>query len=303
MKKALFILLLFIEVSSTMQAQDHRFDPPWNTPPQSAVLFTIPGVDNVPDLYGDVNDPDLVIFFAGNQFMCIDDLVAAFKKQHPQIKRIFAETLPPGILAKQIEGGSITVGNLKITLRPDIYTAGKSRIEEMMQYLTDTATYAFNKLAIMVRQGNPGNILSLKDLGKRNVRLSMPNPAWEGIATRIEAAYVKAGGTALQHTIMVDKVRDSTTFLTHIHHRESPMRLLYNQSDAAPVWYSEAWYQQMIHHPLQLVSIPENENIRAVYVAGVLKNAPHLAAAKDFMRFLQSDEAKNIYKKYGFSTD
>jgi ABC-type molybdate transport system substrate-binding protein len=303
MKRILFILLLFIDVSSTMQAQDHRYDPPWNMPPQSTVMFTVPGVDNIPDFYGDINDPDLVIFFAGNQFMCIDDLVAAFKKQYPQYKRIFAETLPPGILAKQIEGGSITIGNLRITLLPDIYTAGKSRIEQMMQYVTDTATYAFNKLAIMVRKGNPENILSLRDLGKSNIRVSMPNPAWEGIGTGIEAAYVKAGGGALQHTIMVDKVKDSTTYLTRIHHRESPMRLLYNQSDAAPVWYSEAWYQQMIHHPLQLVSIPENENIHATYVAGVLKNAPHAAAAKDFMRFLQSDEAKKIYKKYGFSTN
>ena len=63
-------------------------------------MFTVPGVDNVPDLFGDINDPQLVVFFAGNQFMCIDDLMAAFRKGHPQYKRIFAETLPPGILAK-----------------------------------------------------------------------------------------------------------------------------------------------------------------------------------------------------------
>jgi ABC-type molybdate transport system substrate-binding protein len=212
------------------------------------------------------------------------------------------ETLPRGILAKQIEGGSLTVGNLRITLRPDIYTAGKSQIEQMIQYLTDTATYAFNKLAIMVRKGNQKNILSLRDLGKSNVRVSMPNPAWEGIGILIEAAYLKAGGSELKHSIMVDKVRDSTTYLTRMHHRESPMRLLYNQSDAAPVWHSEVWYQQMIDHPVELVSIPENENVHGRYVAGILKNAPHAAAAKDFMQFLQSDEAKNIYKKYGFST-
>ena len=303
MKRVLFISLLFIAVSSKLEAQDHRYDPPWNIPPQSAVMFTVPGVNNIPDLYGDINDPDLVIFFGGNQFMCIDDLITAFKKQYPQYKRIFAETLPPGILAKQIEGGSLTIGNLRISLAPDIYTAGKSQIEQMMQYLTDTARYAFNKLAIMVRKGNPKNILSLRDLGNSYVRVSMPNPAWEGIGVLIESAYLKAGGNALKQTIMVDKLRDSTTYLTHIHHRESPMRLLYNQSDAAPVWYSEVWYQQMIQHPVELVSIPENENVNATSMAGILKNAPHPAAAKDFMQFLQSDEAKIIYKKYGFSTN
>ena len=131
----------------------------------------------------------------------------------------------------------------------------------------------------------------------------MSNPAWEGIGVLIETAYVKAGGNALKQTIMVDKVNDSTTYLTRMHHRESPMRLLYNQSDAAPVWYSEVWYQEMIHHPVELVSIPENENVQGTYVAGILKTAPHAAAAKDFMQFLQSEEAKNIYKKYGFSTN
>src|ERR1700709_1010378 len=110
-KKIIFAAIALIVSGIQVKAQDHRFDPPWNTPPASDVIFTVPGVDNVPDLFGDINDPQLVIFFAGNQFMCIDDLLSAFKKEHPQYLRIFAETLPPGILAKQIEGGSITVGN------------------------------------------------------------------------------------------------------------------------------------------------------------------------------------------------
>src|SRR5690606_21300105 len=114
-----YVFALAFALSVTANAQDpHRFDPPWNTPPPSAVEFTIQGINNVPDLYGDIVDPQLVVFFAGNQFMCIDDLLAGFKKKHPHIERIFAETLPPGILAKQIEGGSLTIGNLRITHKP-----------------------------------------------------------------------------------------------------------------------------------------------------------------------------------------
>ncbi len=287
----------------TAQAQDHRFDPPWNTPPQSTVMFTIPGIDNVPDLFGDINDPQLVVFFAGNQFMCIDDLLAAFKKQYPQYQRIFAETLPPGILARQVAGGSLTVGNMRITLQPDVYTAGKNRIDQMNNYFSDTVVYAYNTLAIMVPAGNPKNIQSLKDLVRSDVRVSMPNPEWEGIGKRIEEAFVKAGGDALKKTIMVTKVQDSTTYLTQIHHRQSPMRILYNQSDAAPVWYSEAFYQQMIKHPVEMINIPANENIRATYIAGLMKKAPHPQAAKDFMYFITSNTAKDIYKKYGFTVN
>ena len=101
---------------------------------------------------------------------------------------------------------------------------------------------------------------------------------------------------------MDTKVKDSTTYLTQIHHRQTPMRILYDQSDAAPVWFSEAFYQEMIHHPIETINIPANENISATYIAGQLKTAPHPQAAKDFMNFLVSPTAKLIYRKYGFTT-
>ncbi|MBO9592971.1 MAG: substrate-binding domain-containing protein [Niabella sp.] len=283
-------------------AQEHRFDPPWNTPPQSGVMFTVPGVDNVPDLFGDINDPQLVVFFAGNQFMCIDELIGAFKKEYPSYTRVFAETLPPGILAKQIESGSLTMGNLRITLKPDVYTAGKTRIDAMTPLFSDTVAYAYNKLAIMVQKGNPKNIKGLKDLARKDVRIAMPNPEFEGIGKRIEAAYVKAGGAALKQVIMNEKVKDGSTWLTQIHHRQTPLQILYGKSDAGPVWYSEAYYQTLLQHPVTLIPIPDEENIQATYMAGRLKTAPHPQAAKDFMQFLQSETAKTIYKKYGFAT-
>jgi len=101
---------------------------------------------------------------------------------------------------------------------------------------------------------------------------------------------------------METKVRDSSTYLTRIHHRETPLRILYAQSDAGPVWYSEVCYQRMISHPVELVEIPEKENAKAVYMAGLMKNAPHPAAARDFMHFLTGETARAIYKKYGFTT-
>jgi molybdate transport system substrate-binding protein len=301
-KKVIFCITSLVVLSTQVNAQDHRYDPPWNIPPKSSVMFTVPDVDNVPDLFGDINDPQLVVFFAGNQFMCIDDLLAAFKKLYPQYSRIFAETLPPGILAKQIEGGSITIGNMRITLKPDVYTAGEGRIDKMPASFIKTEIYAYNRLAIMVQKGNPKGVKGLKDLGRPDIRVSMPNPEWEGVGKQIETAFVKAGGETLRKTIMVDKVKNKTTYLTYIHHRQTPMRIMYNQSDAAPVWYSEAYYQQMIKHPVELITVPANQNITATYIAGLMKNAPHPQAAKYFMDFLVSPVAKAIYNKYGFTT-
>lgn len=65
------------------------------------------------------------------------------------------------------------------------------------------------------------------------------------------------------------KVKDSSTFLTQIHHRQSPMRILYNESDAAPVWYTEAFYQQMIGHAIEIIEVPANENVEGTSAAGM----------------------------------
>ena len=69
--------------------------PPWSTRDRNALDFTVPCIDNVPDLHGSTSDPDLVVFAAGNQFMVMPDLMSAFRARHPEIKRIFYETLPP----------------------------------------------------------------------------------------------------------------------------------------------------------------------------------------------------------------
>lgn len=284
-------------------AQEYKFDPPWNKPFNDGLNFTIKGIDNVPDLYGDITDPQLVLFFAGNQFMVIDDLLKGFKETYPQYTRIFAETLPPGILAKQIQSGSITIGNMRISHLPDVYTAGKSRIIAFSDWFSRTEVYAKNKLAIMVQKGNPARIERLQDLSRADVKVAMPNPEWEGIGKRIEEAYVKAGGVALKKKIMIDKVQDKSTYLTQIHHRQTPMRILYGESQAGPVWYSEAYYQKMINHPIEIIEIPDKENIQATYMAGQLKKAPHKQAAKDFMDFIISKKGKEIYRKYGFTTN
>ncbi|MBN8712693.1 MAG: substrate-binding domain-containing protein [Xanthomonadales bacterium] len=280
-----------------------RFLPPWNPPP-AGEQFSVPPFDAVADLYGDIVDPQLVVFFAGNQFMVVRDLVAAFKQAYPQYRRVFVETLPPGILAKQIETGSLVMGNLRVALAPDIYTAGKGAIattQKQHGWFAETLDYARNPLAILVAQGNPKHVEGLKDLGRSDVRVSMPNPAWEGIARQIEASYRKAGGEALDHMIMQTKVQDGSTFLTRIHHRQSPLRVLQGESDAAPVWSTEAYFQQQIlHHPVDTVTIPAAQNATATYTAARMKQAPHAQAAKDFMAFMGSPAAQAVYRKYGF---
>ena len=52
---------------------------------------------------------DLILFMAGNQFMAMPEIVAGFQQEHPEVRDIFYETLPPGLELKQIlAGGSVS---------------------------------------------------------------------------------------------------------------------------------------------------------------------------------------------------
>ncbi|GLQ98608.1 substrate-binding domain-containing protein [Dyella mobilis] len=295
---------MLVAACGSASAGQTDYLPPWNPPPTGGVSFAVPPFDAIADLHGDIVDPQLTVFFAGNQFMVVHDLVEAFKQSHPQYQRIYVETLPPGILAKQIETGSLVMGNLRIALKPDIFTTGKGSVAQLQKqhgWFAETADYARNPLAILVAKGNPKHVQGLKDLGRDDVRVSMPNPQWEGIAKQIEASYRKAGGDALDHAVMDAKVKDGSTYLTRIHHRESPLRVLQGDSDAAPVWSTEAYFQQQVlHRPVETVAIPAEQNVTATYTAARMKDAPHAQAAKDFLAFMTSAPAQAIYRKYGF---
>lgn len=278
--------------------------PPWEPfTPGSGRTFTVPCVDNLADLFGDIVDPDLVVFYGGNQFMAVPDLLQAFRAAHPNYSRILIETLPPGVLADQIEQGALVIGNLRIAVKPDVFIAGKSRIERMQREqgrFEKVAPINRSRIGLMVRSGNPLGIGKIADLGRSELRVAMPNPAWEGIGRQVEDLYRQAGGEALARRVMQEKLADGTTVLTDIHHRQTPMRIMAGNSDVGPVWETEVHFQRRLGHPLELVALPQSEARVGTTHAATLADAPHPRAARDFLDFLTSPGAQTIYAKHGF---
>lgn len=304
MWKLLLSIALLLPFNSMAQTT-----PPWsngaNNPAASkGFVFRVPDIDNVPDLHGDPQEARLVLFIGGNQFFVLPRLIAGFEKQHPELAgHIFYETLPPGILRKQMaNANTITLGNLTLRVTPDVYAAGARVLDEMQKQggIEGVVRYATNSLAIMTAKGNPKHIRSLSDLADPAIRLSMPNPETEGVARQIADSLRKAGGEPLVTAVYQTKVKTGTTVLTQIHHRQSPMRILEDKSDAGVVWASEVSFQQKIGNPIEGVPIPEQQNTTAIYAAGILPQAPHHAAAQAWLTYLQTGEAQAAYAEFGF---
>jgi ABC-type molybdate transport system substrate-binding protein len=199
----------------------------------------------------------------------------------------------------------VTVGNMTWTAKPDAYFAGLMKVKGLIDeglLVGPPVPYVTNDLTIMVPKGNPANINSLADLGRPGVRLAMPNPAYEGIVRQIKMALQKVGGTALADAVYETKVKDGSTILTHIHHRQTPLFLMQGLADAGVTWISEAIFQEQIGNPITYIRIPAADNATAVYAGALVAGAPHPEAAKVWLDFIRSPEALRIFEGYGFKS-
>ena len=271
-------------------------------PDRACLDLSLPPVDTVFDLHGDPTVADLVILFNGNQFMVVEELLSVFRQHYPSVKHVFYETLPPGMLAQQARGMPLRIGNLTLSLQADVITTGADDMRSLIQeqQVQRSIVYAENTLAILVASGNPLDIRGLADLARPEVRVAMPNPAFEGVGRLIVRAYEQVGGSALVKTIMEQKVADGTTYLTRIHHRQTALRILEGRADAGPLWISEALFQQRLQNAVELIPIADTYNQRGTYHAALLTQAPHAQAASALLDFMQAPTAQRIYMQYGF---
>ena len=293
-------------------AKTYGFSPPWQhganndiDVSQRGLDFTEPDADNLADFHGSPVDPKLSLFVGGNYFFAMAQLVQKFEELHPEFKgRIYWETIPPGLLVKQIQaGGTITVGNMTWTVKPDAYFAGLMKIKQYVgegMLEAPAVPYVTNTLTIMLPKGNPAHVTGLADLGKPAIKLVMPNPAYEGIGRQIKASLAKAGGDDLVKAVYETKVADGSAVLTHIHHRQSPLYLMQGRAEAGVTWQSEAMFQEQAGHPIEHVDIPEAQNSTAIYAGAVVKGAPHPEAAKLWLDFISSPDGLKIFESYGF---
>jgi ABC-type molybdate transport system substrate-binding protein len=285
-------------------------NPPWQRRANDDAIgrgleFTVPPVDVLADFHGSIDHPELVLFVSGNYFFAVAGLVDAFTESQPRFRgRIYYETLPPGLLLKQMEaGGTVTAGNMTWTVKPDVFMAELTASNELVQQgklLGPAIAFATNNLTIMVPAGNPAHVTALADLARAGLALAMPNPQFEGIARQARASLVKAGGEALAETVYGSKVRDGTTVLTRIHHRQTPLFLMQHIVEAGVTWKSEAIFQEAIGNPIGRVEIPAEHNTLAVYSAAMVPDAPHPDTARVWLNFIRSDAAFKVLARYDF---
>ena len=231
-------------------------------------------------------------------------LLEEFRNIHPDIKKIFYETLPPGLELKQILAGGAVFRDKIINTVPDIYT---SVTEEAMKELSINglvsmySVYLHNRLVLMVPGGNPAGIKNVTDLGRDEIRVSQPG-SMEDISHYIYDMYKDAGGDELLKRIIEEKRAEGTTILTVVHHRETPLRIIKGTVDVGPVWATEVAHA--VNKGLKMEAVEPGAEMdqrdKVNYFIAKLKRGSNPENADKFLDFITSRSGQNIYLHHGF---
>ncbi|MGD8938449.1 MAG: substrate-binding domain-containing protein [Gammaproteobacteria bacterium] len=264
--------------------------------------------------YGQIGDSytaDLVMYLAGNQFMAMQELIGDFQKKNPDIKTIYVETIPPGqILKSQILKQGEIAGQ-KTAQNPDLFASvnlGHLKKLKAEGVMNDYMIYTHNQLELMVAKGNPKAIKGPEDLARKDLVQSHPNPLTEGIFKFYGSQMLK--DLNLYEEVTADKkckscwAIEGKTWFTQRHHRETPYRIENGEADVGIVWTTEVKHAKAEGRNIDGVSIPAPYNMahKVGYAIGMLKAGRNNYNAARYLSYLGTEDAQNIYKKYGFVT-
>lgn len=250
---------------------------------------------------------NLILWLAGNQFFAMDHVVHEFQRQNPGVE-VGLITLPPGLLVEAIlRGGWIFEGREYPGL-PDVYASvnlahlKRLNVAGLMDHY---AVYMHNELEIMVAKGNPKKISGIADLGRADIRTSMPNPVNEGIMQFYARKVLERHGLWAQIAGGKECGSCQTTpnnWFTAVHHRETPMRLKSDMSDAGIVWKTETLEALRDGALVEGVVLPPQDSLRdeVSYAIGVLKGSRRAEAAARYLDFLATPAGQSAYASFGF---
>jgi molybdate transport system substrate-binding protein len=316
------VILLVARVAEAGDIHDPVLAIPWPSElsgplKSNATFYEVAKSNYLLDFHGNVNNPDLVIFMAGNQYRAVPDLIATFRewaRQHDSFKilkldNIFYATLPPGLLTEAMKSGQLVVGNMWFDISPaglwpDVFMTGPLQHKHLFEDgLIDNYTiYARNRGAVLlVQAGNPKNVASVKDLLRDDVRVAIPSPQREPASFGSYARTMRGqGDAALAGQVLA---KPTTVSPAVVHHREIPQLIADGKADVALMYFHFGDYLKGAMPQLfDYVTLPpENNFIDSLGIAKI-KNTPRESAAQAFLEFMRTESAAEVYERHGFTS-
>lgn len=155
-------------------------------------------------------------------------------------------------------------------------------------YVNRSVDVVYHVMIIAVPKGNPADITTIDDLARPGVRVALGEPDGPAVG--------KAAKKMLERDGLWEAV-NANTVVTAATVNELVVYLEMGQADATVIW-------EDLFNPLtmDLVEIPEDMGVVDVVPIGSLVFSKNPEIADDFVSFVASDRAKEIFTKHGFTT-
>ncbi len=227
------------------------------------------------------NEPvELTISAAASLQDALEELKTTYEKQHDTIKILY-NFGGSGALQQQILQGA--PADLFFSAAEDKFDALVEK--EMIDQNQGTELLA-NELVLIVPKNNEKQIKSFEDLQQAGkIALGTPETVPAG----------QYGVDTLKNMQLWDSLESKVVYTKDVR-----QVLTYTETenvDAGMVYKTDA----LVSDKVDIVATADEAmHAPIIYPVGVLKASKHAQEAEDFYQFLQSDEAMNIFKKYGF---
>lgn len=266
------------------------------------------------DFHGDPIKAKTTVLSDGNHHMALQAVAAQFLEITPDVEDVFYVTLPPGLIKQIVLHGGIHIGNLHLTIRPDIVLSPRLVLHELLEtgHVTRLSPFMKNQgNVLLVKKNNPKKITGIADLFRDDIKLFISNPRTERVshlgyrATLLNTAKAQ-GLDEVQLAARIDQRGKNIVYGEQIHHREAPVSIIEDKCDVAVVYYHLGLrYQRIFPASLEFIPLggtknepqPDNNNVISETYMGICSKAGEWGQA--LWDYLLSDPVTKIYEYHG----
>lgn len=273
--------------------------PPADSPAGESPQATPEPVDEVPaqpDEPGDApaTEPaaggeEVVVFAAASLTDAFNALAAEFEAQNPGVHVVlnYASSLQ---LATQLAEGAPA----------DVFaSANEQQMANVISFGRiegPTATFALNRLTLIVPEGNPGGVTSVAALAQEGVTFvtAVPGVPIRDYTNQMleQMAADPTFGPAFVDAVYNNLASEESSV------RQIVAKVELGEADAGVVYVSDAASGPA--DTIEQIEIPEEYNVIASYPIGLTADAPHPDLGAAFVEFVLGEQGQAILAEWGF---
>jgi len=199
------------------------------------------------DFHGDPGRAGLVVYSDGNHHMALEESVAGFLSDNPDVADVFYTTTPPGPLVAAVDRGILHIGNLALSLKPHVFIGPGDVLDKLVVAGAMQNHRAFMQSrgnVLLIMKDNPKGIAGIAGLMENDVTIASSNPVTEKPSFQVYSETLAAlaneagfDGAALEKLLANGGDGGRVRYSTVIHHREVPELLASGAADVAMVYY------------------------------------------------------------------